>query len=147
MFDSWYPKHHVQISCNGSYFGIPNKYGTHSDRVGHPDWDMSRLNWFDLFIITSSREFSNYYSSSLSSDDYDLNFKNLLSRPQIPRKAKGGLSRRKLLLGIPSVFVAHQRGLQTITQLNAKLRKLNDQCEGLANQWNAFQTEISRLKK
>uniref|UniRef100_A0A803NHP5 Uncharacterized protein n=1 Tax=Cannabis sativa TaxID=3483 RepID=A0A803NHP5_CANSA len=40
---------------------------------------MSPLNPFELYMITGSREFSNYFNSSSSSDDYDMDFENLLS--------------------------------------------------------------------
>uniref|UniRef100_A0A803P0Z5 Uncharacterized protein n=1 Tax=Cannabis sativa TaxID=3483 RepID=A0A803P0Z5_CANSA len=85
-FDYWYPEHHVKLICNSSYFRIANQYSTNFDRIGHLNWDMSQLNPFDLFMITGSREFSNYYSSSSLSDDYDLDFVYLLSSPSGPNK-------------------------------------------------------------
>uniref|UniRef100_A0A803PK50 Uncharacterized protein n=1 Tax=Cannabis sativa TaxID=3483 RepID=A0A803PK50_CANSA len=90
-FDSWYPKHHVQLSFNSSYLRIAKQYGTNFDKTSHPDWDMSPLNTFDLYTITNSKEFSNYFSSSSLFDDYDMDFGNLLSTSGSKKGKKRGV--------------------------------------------------------
>uniref|UniRef100_A0A803PSV4 Uncharacterized protein n=1 Tax=Cannabis sativa TaxID=3483 RepID=A0A803PSV4_CANSA len=60
-----------KLSCTSSYYGIAEKYGTNLDRASNPNsnWDLSPINPYDINMITRSREFSNYYSSSSSSSD------------------------------------------------------------------------------
>uniref|UniRef100_A0A803QCV2 Uncharacterized protein n=1 Tax=Cannabis sativa TaxID=3483 RepID=A0A803QCV2_CANSA len=81
-----------KVRSIGSYveevLRIANQYGTNFDSAGHPNWDMSSLNPFDLFMITDSTKFSNYYSFSSSSDDNDMDFEYLLSSPLGSKKGK-----------------------------------------------------------
>uniref|UniRef100_A0A803Q968 Uncharacterized protein n=1 Tax=Cannabis sativa TaxID=3483 RepID=A0A803Q968_CANSA len=112
--------------------------------------------------ITGSREFSSFYSSSLSLDDYDMNFESLLSRPPGSKKVPAAASTDEQVLGfvhqdkflgsqleMASLFshLAHQRGLQRIKQLESELRTTIEQHEVLARQWNSSRTEVSRLCK
>uniref|UniRef100_A0A803QHF0 Uncharacterized protein n=1 Tax=Cannabis sativa TaxID=3483 RepID=A0A803QHF0_CANSA len=65
---------------------------------------MSPLNPFDIYMITGSREFSNYYSSSSSSDDYGDILSGTLKcflavRLVLPRVVRRRPPQWKLLLG------------------------------------------------
>uniref|UniRef100_A0A803PEM3 RNase H type-1 domain-containing protein n=1 Tax=Cannabis sativa TaxID=3483 RepID=A0A803PEM3_CANSA len=59
--------------------------------ANHPDWDISPLNPFNLFMITGSREFSCYYSSSSSSIEYDMDFEILISTSGSKKGKKRGI--------------------------------------------------------